>query len=113
MYIKAADQQSGENAKLQLAVPMDYRSSSSCLAFYYHMSGATMGTLNVINGNDIIFTKSGDQGDYWRQVKRTVNLSDVVSTILCVLRSFFKSLEVLRSINSKLPSLRFSGLVTL
>ena len=96
MYVKAADQLSGENAKLQLAVPMDYRNSSSCLAFYYYMHGATMGTLNVISGNDILFTKSGDQGDYWRQVKRTVNLSDVVSIPVCVLRSFFKSLEVLR-----------------
>ena len=90
MYIEASSWSSGDNAKLQLAVPMDYRSSSSCLAFYYYMYGAAMGTFNVINGNDIIFTKSGDQGDYWRQVKRTVNLSDVVSTLLCVLRSFFK-----------------------
>lgn len=81
MYIKAADQLSGANAELQLAVPMDYPSSSSCLTFYYYMYGATMGTLNVINGNDTIFTKSGDQGDYWRQVKRTVNLSEVVSII--------------------------------
>ena len=81
MYIKAADQLSGDNAKLQLAVPMDYRSSSSCLAFYYYMYGATMGTLNVINGNETIFSKSGDQGDYWRQVKRTVNLCEVVSIL--------------------------------
>ena len=108
MYIKAADQLSGENAKLRLAVPVDYRSSSSCLAFYYYMYGATMGTLNVISGNDILFTKSGDQGDYWRQVIRTVNLSDVVSILKCVLRSFYKSLEVLRSVNSKFPSSRFS-----
>ena len=100
MYIKAADQLSGDNAKLQLAVPMDYRISSSCLTFYYHMYGASVGTLNVINGNDTIFTKSGDQGDYWRQVKRTVNLSDAVS----------KSLEVLKSSNNKFPSLSFSGI---
>ena len=100
MYIKAADHLSGDNAKLQLAVPMDYHNSSSCLAFYYYMYGASMGTLNVINGNATIFTKSGDQGDYWRQVTRTVNLSDVVS-ICCVLMSFFNSFEILKSSNSK------------
>ena len=94
MNIKAADQQNGDNAKLQLAIPEDYRNSSSCLAFYYYMYGATMGTLNVINGNDTIFTKSGDQGDYWRQVIRTVNLSDVVSIVLYVLATFPASLEL-------------------
>jgi len=89
MNIKAADQRNGDNAKLELAVPKDYRNSSWCLAFYYYMYGATNGTLNVINGNDTVFTKSGDQGGYWRQVKRTVNLSDVVSINLYVLITFF------------------------
>lgn len=105
MYIKSAYQQSGDNAKLQLAVPVVYRSSSSCLEFYYHMYGASMGTLNVINGNATIFTKSGDQGDYWRQVKRTVNLSDVVSMLLCPLEP-----GVLKSNYSKLkyPSRDFN-----
>ena len=84
MYIKAADQLSGDNAKLQLAVPRDYLTSSSCLVFYYHMHGAAMGTLNLYNGNATIFTKSGDQGDYWRKVTRTVKLSDVVSIPLLV-----------------------------
>jgi len=90
MNIKAADQRIGDNAKLQLAVPKNYRNSSSCLTFYYYMNGATMGTLNVINGNDTIFTKSGDQGDFWRQVKWTVNLSDVVSVLLYVLITFLR-----------------------
>jgi len=102
MYIKSAYQQSGDNAKLQLAVPLAYRSTSSCLEFYYHMYGASMGTLNVINGNATIFTKSGDQGDYWRQVKRTVNLTDVVSMLLCPLE------PVLKSNNCKHPSREFN-----
>ena len=110
MSIKAEDQRNGDNAKLQLVIPKDYRNSSSCLAFYYYMYGAIMGTLNIINGNDTIFTKSGDQGDYWRQVKRTVNLSDVVSIILYVFVTFFKSLELLKTNNSSFPSLRLSGI---
>ena len=110
MNIKAADQRNGDNAKLQLAIPKDYRNSSSCLAFYYYMNGTTMGTLNIINGNDTIFTKSGDQGDYWRQVKRTVNFSDVVSIILYVFVTIFNSLELLKTNNSNFPSLRLSGI---
>jgi len=43
------------------------------------MFGYSMGTLNVFNGNTTIFTASGDHGDYWRKVIRTVNSGDIVS----------------------------------
>ena len=79
MYIEASSWSSGDNAKLQLAVPR--AKSSSCLIFYYHMYGYTMGTLNVFNGNDKIFTKSGNQGFYWTKVSRLLHLSDVVIMI--------------------------------
>ena len=77
MYTKASAHSEGDNAKLQLVVPRG--SSSSCLAFFYHMYGYSMGTLNVFNGNTSIFTASGDHGNNWKKVTRTVNLSDVVS----------------------------------
>ena len=35
------------------------------LAFYYHMFGATMGTLNVMVNGDTLWSLSGDQGDQW------------------------------------------------
>ena len=77
MYIEATPQSDGDNAKLRLEVPRS--NSSSCLTFYYHMYGSSMGTLNVFNGNVTIFTMAGDQGNYWRKVTRTVNLNDLVS----------------------------------
>ena len=79
MYIEASPQSYGDNAKLHLAVPRS--NSSACLTFYYHMYGSSMGTLNVFNGNVTIFTMSGDQGNYWRKVARTMHLNDVVSII--------------------------------
>ncbi len=82
MYIEATGQSPGDNAKLELAVPGN--NSSACLKFYYHMYGWDMGTLNVFNGNTTIFTKSGDQGDHWKSVTRTVHLSDVVSIAFLV-----------------------------
>ena len=93
MYIEATPQSIGDNAKLQLVVPRS--KSSSCLTFYYHMYGSSMGTLNVFSGNATIFTKSGNQGNYWKKVTRTVKLSDVVSIpVLLGLSSIkvFKSL---------------------
>ncbi|XP_020606859.1 MAM and fibronectin type III domain-containing protein 1-like [Orbicella faveolata] len=77
MYIEASYWSSGDNAKLQLAVPRS--PSYSCLSFYYHMYGSSMGTLNVFNGNDKIFTKSGNQGFYWKKVSRVLYLSDVLT----------------------------------
>ena len=43
--------------------------SKMCLSFYYHMYGATMGTLNVLVGQRKVFTLSGDQGNQWKQAK--------------------------------------------
>ena len=79
MYTEATPQSVGDNAKLQLVVPRS--NSSLCLTFFYHMYGSSMGTLNVFNGNTIIFTVSGDQGDYWNKVTRTVNSIDVVNML--------------------------------
>ena len=77
MYTEATARSEGDNAKLQLVVPRG--SSSSCLTFFLHMYGYSMGTLNVFNGNTSIFAASGDHGNNWKKVSRTVNSSDVVS----------------------------------
>ena len=93
MYTKANAQSEGDNAKLQLVLPRGI--SSSCLTFFLHMYGYSMGTLNVFNGNTSIFTASGDHGNNWRKVTRTVNSSDVVSmpalcgSCICAMRSIF------------------------
>ena len=82
MYTEATGQSTGDNAKLQLVLPRG--SSSSCLTFFYHMYGYSMGTLNVFSGNTLIFTASGDHGDNWRKATRTVNSNYVVSNfIIC------------------------------
>ena len=77
LYIEASSWSTGDNAKLELAVSGN--KSPCCLTFYYHMYGANMGTLNVFSGNNKVFTKSGNQGNYWKKVTRTVYLSNIVS----------------------------------
>ena len=98
MYIEASSWSTGNNAKLQLAVPRG-ESSASCLTFFYHMYGSSMGTLNVFNGNSRIFTKSGNQGDYWKKVTRTLQLSDVVSIIGIFLTCQLFIVKLLRKVN--------------
>ena len=78
MYTEASAHSNGDNAKLQFVVPRG--SLSSCLTFFYHMYGHSMGTLNVFNGNTSIFSASGDHGDNWKKVTRTVNSNYVVSS---------------------------------
>jgi len=71
-YIEATGMSQGDNAKL---VKGDFSfSSRKCLSFYYHMYGSTMGTLNVYVGQKKIFTKTGDQGNQWKQAM--VNITD-------------------------------------
>ena len=77
MYTEATVQSVGDNAKLQVVLPRS--NSSSCLTFYYHMYGSSMGTLNVFSGKTAIFTASGDHEDYWRKVTKTINSNYVVS----------------------------------
>ena len=43
------------------------------------MYGSGMETLNVFSGNNKIFTKSGNQGSYWKRAIQTVYLSDMVN----------------------------------
>ena len=93
MYTKASSPRlRGDNAKLQLAVPSV--KSSCCLVFYYHMYGSAMGTLNVFSGHNKIFTKSGNQGNYWKKVVRTVHSSDMVSLNLHHLRKMLRGLLI-------------------
>ena len=80
MYIEASYWSTGDNAKLQFAVPRN--KTSCCLVFYYHMYGSAMGTLNVYNGNNKVFSKSKNQGNYWNKVARTLYSADIVSSWL-------------------------------
>ena len=78
MYIEASSpRREGDNAKLELFV---YGSgAAACLEFYYHMNGASMGSLTVFSGNVVVFSVSGNQGNSWKKVRRTVYLRDTVS----------------------------------
>ena len=62
----------GQNAKL-VRSGLSF-STKKRLSFYYHMYGASMGTLNVYVGRKKVFTKSGDQGNKWHQA--TVDITE-------------------------------------
>jgi subtilisin family serine protease len=75
MYIEASyPRVPGEAARLK-SVPIDMSAlTNPALTFWYHMYGATIGTLNIIieapfgSGNyTTIWTLSGDQGEVWQE----------------------------------------------
>ncbi|XP_044162898.1 uncharacterized protein LOC114956623 [Acropora millepora] len=73
MYIQTWSRfQSGDKAKLLFTPPNLLIGAMSCLRFYYHMYGATVNRLNVFNGNSVVFTKSGQQGNRWLYAEMTV-----------------------------------------
>jgi len=62
MFIEASGRRKGDNAVMETTVSVG---SNACLTFYYNMYGSDIGTLNVRLGNQLIFTKSGQQGAQW------------------------------------------------
>ena len=46
-----------------------------CLQFYYHMYGATTGSLSVTVSGNLVFSVRGDKGRMWR--KASVNISAI------------------------------------
>ncbi|XP_074645912.1 MAM and LDL-receptor class A domain-containing protein 1-like [Tubulanus polymorphus] len=77
VYMEASGKRVGDQAKFEantLSV------SDSCFVnFYYHMYGSTMGVLEVkLNGN-VVFSKSGDQGNQW--IQGSVQISKGYATI--------------------------------
>ena len=79
MYIEATYQNDGDNAKLKLY--LNGNGEVSCLGFYYHMYGDTIGALNVYSENHLIFSSTGNHGNLWIKAERTVYLDTTVSLI--------------------------------
>ena len=88
MYIETSFPRSyGDKAKLLFSPPSAVIGNFSCLRFYYHMYGATINQLNVVNGNSTVFTKSGQQGNMWMYAEVTVFVQNNVSHLKTVYRS--------------------------
>ena len=88
MYIETSSpRKPGEKASLNVAVP--YNGRRACISFYYHLYGATVGTLNVYSGNNKVFNISGNRGNNWKKVEINVRLSSSVS------RNDFSSMRII------------------
>ncbi|XP_078364332.1 uncharacterized protein LOC144648698 isoform X1 [Oculina patagonica] len=78
MYIDTSSPRvDGDNAKLEVSVLAN--GEVSCLTFYYHMYGATMGTLTVFSGDTVVFNASGNHGYLWTKVEKTIHLDKTVT----------------------------------
>ena len=90
MYIEASSPRvAGDNAKLELSVSGN--GELSCLEFYYHMYGDSMGTLNVYSGNVVVFSTSGDHGDLWIRAEIQIYMDTIVSFHLYMYNLVLKS----------------------
>ena len=78
MYMEASfPRVEGDNAKLEISVSGN--GELSCLEFYYHMHGETMGTLTVFSGSEVVFNASGNHGNHWIKAERNIQLDSIVS----------------------------------
>ena len=75
MYIEASSlHQPGDDAKLY-SPPLTFF-GIMCLEFYYYMSSAATGSLNVTINETVVFSASGDKGHVWH--KASINISSIV-----------------------------------
>lgn len=78
MYIETSSPRVfGDVAKLTFSVPDNKQ--LSCLMFYYHMYGVTIGALNVFSGSSVVFEASGNHGNSWKEAKIDIYLDSDVS----------------------------------
>ena len=63
MYIETSEYRKGDSTYIQS--PLVTRNKKTCLQFYYHMNGTTMGSLAVKikrpNGIELVWSLAGDQ----------------------------------------------------
>ena len=85
MYIEATKKNAGDNAKLKLY--LNGNGEVSCLRFYYHMYGDTIGALNVYSENHLIFNSIGNHGNFWIKAERTFHSDTIVSC--CKTETYF------------------------
>ena len=75
MYMEASSpHQPGDDAKLYSPALKFF--GIMCLEFYYYMSGAATGSLNVTINETVVFSASGDKGDIWH--KASIDISAIV-----------------------------------
>ena len=82
----SAPRHPGERAIISSGINKPTPASGICLRFWYHMFGAHVNTLNVYkqtpNGaRTLIWTRSGTQGNIWKQGLQNINSSQAYEVI--------------------------------
>ncbi|XP_031555407.1 MAM and LDL-receptor class A domain-containing protein 1-like isoform X2 [Actinia tenebrosa] len=90
-YVYAEATGPAANASTELRSPA-FTVNSGCLQFAYHMYGSTMGSLKVYvidnhtGTKNMIFTKSGNQGQKWYRASATVTSPNDYKVVFEVIR---------------------------
>ena len=72
MYIETSSPRvSGDNAILES--PLLTFAGNMCFKFFYHMYGATIGSLRVKIGTQTVFTAIGEKGNKWTEAAKTTS----------------------------------------
>ncbi|XP_046846325.1 uncharacterized protein LOC124440043 [Xenia sp. Carnegie-2017] len=72
LYIETSSpRQHGDKA----TVLTPYLNGEQCMKFAYHMYGSSIGSLNIYAGSQMIFKKSGNQGNIWVFVEKFIRLN--------------------------------------
>ena len=71
-YIEASRRSTGETASLESPY-IQSNGNATCMVFYYHLYGHSIGSLRIKVGDQVLWQLSGNQGNSW--YKATVPLN--------------------------------------
>eukprot|EP00795_Rhopilema_esculentum_P012712 gene12712-3431_t len=78
MYIETSSPRR-QGDKARFLSPVRSPTTGSCLAFWYHMYGTTIGSLSlysrVNSADNLLWSESGNQGNIWRMAMKTLTSS--------------------------------------
>lgn len=75
-FIEASWRSGGDVARLETP-KIQSNGNTTCMVFYYHLYGQSIGTLRVKVGDQVLWELSGNQGDSWYKATVPLNFNGI------------------------------------
>ena len=83
-YIEASDRAMGDVARL-VSPRIQSNGNSTCMVFYYHLYGHSIGSLRVKVGDQVLWQLSSNQGDSWHKATVSLNFNGTYQVLTMLL----------------------------
>ena len=79
-FTEASGQMRGDVARLE-SPKIQNNGNATCMVFYYHLYGQSIGSLRVKVGDQVLWEISGNQGNSWYKATVPLNLDGIYKVL--------------------------------